>query len=82
MQVALGTEGVITGVKESSGDDVSFRRLIAMNVVAGHPLALFTGHEVMVDAMGLFGADDAVPGWPTLTLWPTCVFGTPSKRVM
>lgn len=60
--VNLGTEGVLTGVKDSSGDDVSFRRLIAMNGAAGHPLALFTGHEVVVDAMALVGADGAVPG--------------------
>lgn len=60
--VALGGEGVLAGVKDSSGDDVSFRRLIAMNEAAGHPLALFTGHEVIVDAMALVGADGAVPG--------------------
>lgn len=60
--VDLGTEGVIVGVKDSSGDDVGFRRLIAMNEAAGHPLALFTGHEVVVDAMALVGADGAVPG--------------------
>lgn len=60
--VDLGRKGVIAGVKDSSGDDVSFRRLIAMNDAAGHPLALFTGHEVMVDAMGFAGADGVVPG--------------------
>lgn len=60
--VSLGTEGVLAGVKDSSGDDVSFRRLIAMNQAAGHPLALFTGHEVVVDAMAMVGADGAVPG--------------------
>lgn len=60
--VDLGTEGVIAGVKDSSGDDVGFRRLIAMNRAAGRPLALFTGHEVVVDAMALIGADGAVPG--------------------
>lgn len=60
--VDLGKEGVLVGVKDSSGDDVSFRRLIAMNEAAGHPLALFTGHEVVVDAMALIGADGAVPG--------------------
>ena len=60
--VDLGTEGVLVGVKDSSGDDVGFRRLIAMNEAAGHPLALFTGHEVVVDAMALVGADGAVPG--------------------
>jgi 4-hydroxy-tetrahydrodipicolinate synthase len=60
--VDLGKEGVIVGVKDSSGDDVGFRRLIAMNAAAGHPLALFTGHEMVVDAMALVGADGAVPG--------------------
>lgn len=60
--VELGKEGVIVGVKDSSGDDVGFRRLIAMNEAAGHPLALFTGHEVVVDAMAMIGADGAVPG--------------------
>jgi len=60
--VELGQEGVLVGVKDSSGDDVGFRRLIAMNEAAGHPLALFTGHEVVVDAMALIGADGAVPG--------------------
>ncbi|ODT68860.1 MAG: dihydrodipicolinate synthase family protein [Pelagibacterium sp. SCN 63-23] len=60
--VQLGKEGVIVGVKDSSGDDVSFRRLIAMNEAAGKPLVLFTGHEMVVDAMALIGADGAVPG--------------------
>jgi 4-hydroxy-tetrahydrodipicolinate synthase len=60
--VQLGKEGVIAGVKDSSGDDVSFRRLIAMNEAAGKPLVLFTGHEMIVDAMALIGADGAVPG--------------------
>jgi 4-hydroxy-tetrahydrodipicolinate synthase len=60
--VQLGKEGVIVGVKDSSGDDVGFRRLIAMNREAGSPLALFTGHEVVVDAMAMIGADGAVPG--------------------
>lgn len=62
MLVELGKEGVLAGIKDSSGDDVGFRRLIAMNLAAGHPLALFTGHEVVVDAMALIGADGAVPG--------------------
>lgn len=60
--VALGREGVIEGVKDSSGDDVSFRRLLAQNAAAGSPLTLLTGHEVVVDAMGLAGAHGVVPG--------------------
>lgn len=60
--VGLGSEGVIAGVKDSSGDDVGFRRLLAANAAAGHPLQLLTGHELVVDAMLLAGADGAVPG--------------------
>ena len=60
--VRLGTDGVLVGVKDSSGDDVGFRRLSARNAEAGSPLALFTGHEVVVDGMLLLGADGVVPG--------------------
>jgi 4-hydroxy-tetrahydrodipicolinate synthase len=60
--VRLGTEGVLAGVKDSSGDDVAFRRLVAANAAAGSPLSLLTGHEVVVDGMLLLGADGAVPG--------------------
>ncbi|MGV8977185.1 MAG: dihydrodipicolinate synthase family protein [Cellulomonas sp.] len=62
MLVRLGTDGVLAGVKDSSGDDVSFRRLLAANRAAGSPLALFSGHEVVVDGALLWGADGAVPG--------------------
>ncbi|MEQ6896631.1 dihydrodipicolinate synthase family protein [Microbacterium sp. KR10-403] len=58
----LAADGTIAGVKDSSGDDVGFRRLVAANEAAGHPLQLLTGHEVLVDAMGLAGADGVVPG--------------------
>lgn len=61
--VQLGVEGVIAGVKDSSGDDVGFRRLIAQNKAAGSPLILFTGHEMVCDAMVLAGADGMVPGF-------------------
>ena len=60
--VQLGREGVIAGVKDSSGDDVAFRRLVDANRAAGAPLSISTGHEVMVDGMFLLGADGAVPG--------------------
>ena len=62
MLVKLGSEGVLQGVKDSSGDDVSFRWLCLENEDAGHPLALFTGHEVVVDGAYLSGADGSVPG--------------------
>lgn len=62
MLIRLGSEGVITGVKDSSGDDVAFRRLLLANRAAGSPLVLFTGHEVVADGALLWGADGIVPG--------------------
>ena len=62
MLVRLGTDGVIQGVKDSSGDDVSFRWLCLENEDAGHPLQIFTGHEVVVDGAYMCGADGSVPG--------------------
>ncbi|MCS6711393.1 dihydrodipicolinate synthase family protein [Brachybacterium sp. EF45031] len=60
--VRLAADGVIVGVKDSSGDDVSFRRLTAMNREAGTGLALLTGHEIVVDGAYLAGAHGCVPG--------------------
>lgn len=58
----LGAEGVLAGVKDSSGDDISFRYLVQENEKLGHPLTLLTGHEVVVDGAYLGGADGSVPG--------------------
>lgn len=58
----LATDGVIQGVKDSSGDDVSFRLLCLRNKEAGSPLAIFTGHEVVVDGAYMSGAHGSVPG--------------------
>lgn len=60
--VALGRDGAIVAVKDSSGDDVGFRRLALLNRDAGEPLKLFTGHEVVVDGAYLSGAHGVVPG--------------------
>ena len=60
--VRLGREGVLTGVKDSSGDDVGFRRLVMMNEAAGGSLTLLTGHEVVVDGAYLAGGHGSVPG--------------------
>ena len=62
MLVGLAGEGLLAGVKDSSGDDVSFRRLAAMNRAAGSPMTILTGHEVVVDGAYLAGADGVVPG--------------------
>lgn len=58
----LADDGVIQGVKDSSGDDVSFRQLVLANRQAQRKMALLTGHEVVVDAAYLSGANGSVPG--------------------
>ncbi len=62
MLIRLGTDGVLQGVKDSSGDDVQFRWLMIENEEVGHPMQLLTGHEVCVDGALLGGADGSVPG--------------------
>ena len=62
MLARLGAEGVLAGVKDSSGDDVSFRYLVQENEKNGHPLTLLTGNEIVVDGALLSGADGSVPG--------------------
>jgi 4-hydroxy-tetrahydrodipicolinate synthase len=62
MLVGLGSRGLIAGVKDSSGDDIAFRRLVLKNRAAGAPLTLLTGHELVVDGAYLSGADGSVPG--------------------
>jgi 4-hydroxy-tetrahydrodipicolinate synthase len=57
----LGRDGVIAGVKDSSGDDVAFRQLL----LAARDIPnfdIFTGHEVVVDGALLGGAQGVVPG--------------------
>lgn len=52
---------MLAGVKDSSGDDGSFRRLvIGAREIPG--FAVLTGHELVVDAMMLSGAGGSVPG--------------------
>src|SRR5699024_10496671 len=62
MLTRLGADGVLAGVKDSSGDDVAYRRLVAKNRAAGSPLVLLTGHEVVVDGTYLAGGNGSVPG--------------------
>lgn len=59
--VRLGRDGVIAGVKDSSGDDVAFRQLL----LAARDIPnfdIFTGHEVVVDGALIGGAQGVVPG--------------------
>lgn len=62
LAMKLAKDGVIAGVKDSSGNDVNFRYLVEANNKAGHPLSLLTGHEIVVDGAYLSGADGSVPG--------------------
>jgi 4-hydroxy-tetrahydrodipicolinate synthase len=76
--LALAADGVIHGVKDSSGDDVAFRQLLVgledrlsqldplarekSSESAMNGFVALTGHEVMVDGMLLAGAHGSVPG--------------------
>lgn len=57
----LAEDGVLAGVKDSSGDDVSFR-LLTLATEHLPEFRVFTGHEVVVDGALLGGAHGAVPG--------------------
>jgi 4-hydroxy-tetrahydrodipicolinate synthase len=59
--LALAQEGVIAGLKDSSGDEGNFRLLLAeTRAIPG--FAAFTGSELLVDQALLAGAAGAVPG--------------------
>ncbi|KGN38023.1 dihydrodipicolinate synthase family protein [Knoellia subterranea] len=62
--VNLAADGVIAGIKDSSGDDVAFRQLLlrVRDEVPGADFTALTGHEVVVDGMMLAGASGSVPG--------------------
>lgn len=68
----LAADGVLAGVKDSSGDDGSFRRL-AIGARELPEFSVLTGHELVVDAMMLAGADGSVPGSATWTRTATYV---------
>ncbi|MCH9655260.1 MAG: dihydrodipicolinate synthase family protein [Planctomycetes bacterium] len=57
--MTLGKEGTIIGVKDSSGDAVSFHRLVSSKPEG---MKLFTGAEMLVHAVMMAGADGTVPG--------------------
>jgi len=59
--VAMAREGLIVGMKDSSGNEGNFRNvLLDTRDVAG--FAMFTGAELTVDSALLMGADGVVPG--------------------
>lgn len=61
--IELGQRGVLAGVKDSSGQETSLRRLVLDRENAGLPgFAIMTGSEVTVDSALNFGVDGVVPG--------------------
>ena len=61
MVVRLAREGVIAGLKDSSGDDGNFRYVL--HDLADRPdVFLMTGSEIVVDSVLAMGAHGVVPG--------------------
>jgi 4-hydroxy-tetrahydrodipicolinate synthase len=63
LMISLGQQGVIAGVKDSSGQETSLRQLVLSRRDAGlDGFAIMTGSEVTVDSALAFGVDGVVPG--------------------
>lgn len=63
VMIELGRQGIIAGVKDSSGQDTSLRRLVLDRADAGlDGFAIMTGSELTVDCALGFGVDGVVPG--------------------
>jgi 4-hydroxy-tetrahydrodipicolinate synthase len=61
--MALGEQGVIAGVKDSSGQETSLRELVlSRREKQLENFAIMTGSEVTVDSALAFGVDGVVPG--------------------
>ncbi|MFE0174997.1 dihydrodipicolinate synthase family protein [Streptomyces sp. NPDC059002] len=58
----LAAQGVIAGLKDSSGDEGGFRRVIIGKRSGPVGLSVLTGSEVTVDSALAMGADGVVPG--------------------
>jgi 4-hydroxy-tetrahydrodipicolinate synthase len=59
----LAANGVLAGLKDSSGDEAGFRYLLLGKRDRGlDNFAVFTGSELVVDSVLAMGADGAVPG--------------------
>lgn len=63
MLLRLAAEGVLTGVKDSSGDDAGLRGLLVGRTARGlGSFSVLTGSELTVDTNMRMGADGSVPG--------------------
>ncbi|MBN6042039.1 dihydrodipicolinate synthase family protein [Amycolatopsis sp. 195334CR] len=63
MVLRLAADGVIAGLKDSSGDEAGFRFVLLRKAERGlDSFAVFTGSELMVDTALALGANGVVPG--------------------
>ncbi|MEU9117397.1 dihydrodipicolinate synthase family protein [Streptomyces sp. NPDC048483] len=60
--LALASDGVLSGIKDSSGDDGALRRLIVRLRAVTRDFSVLTGSELSVDGALLAGAHGVVPG--------------------
>ncbi|MBO1333443.1 dihydrodipicolinate synthase family protein [Streptomyces sp. VRA16 Mangrove soil] len=60
--LALAADGTLAGLKDSSGDEGSLRRLLAPLRAAAPAFTVLTGSELTVDGALLAGVDGVVPG--------------------
>jgi len=58
----LYDEGTVIGLKDSSGDEGNFRRLVIEKKQTRPDFAIFTGSELIVDGLLIAGASGSVPG--------------------
>ncbi|GAA2287864.1 dihydrodipicolinate synthase family protein [Streptomyces kunmingensis] len=60
--LALAADGTLAGLKDSSGDEGSLRRLLPALRAAAPAFSVLTGAELTVDGALLAGVDGVVPG--------------------
>lgn len=60
--LAMAEDGLIVGIKDSSGDEANFRALVAEARATLPSFATFTGSELVVDLALVAGASGCVPG--------------------
>ncbi|MEV5609353.1 dihydrodipicolinate synthase family protein [Streptomyces sp. NPDC052225] len=60
--LALAADGTLAGLKDSSGDEGSLRRLLPPLRAAAPAFSVLTGSELTVDGALLAGVDGVVPG--------------------
>ncbi|TDO49144.1 4-hydroxy-tetrahydrodipicolinate synthase [Kribbella sp. VKM Ac-2527] len=63
LMIELGRQGIVAGVKDSSGQETSLRQLVLDRAAAAlDGFTIMTGSELTVDTSLSFGVDGVVPG--------------------